>query len=159
MIAATTFVSLMLLADTQDPVQTLVQEVRWLRGALSAGMRMQLTLHRIAVQERAAREAEMRLHEAQSAVLQIENERERWERLFKAVAQGRKPQHFYLGSNPEEEQQVLAEARKTLEALPQRLQEAKAKSQTADSQMRTEKHKLEDLNRQLDDIDRSVPRL
>jgi predicted nucleic acid-binding Zn-ribbon protein len=133
----------------QNDLQSLTQEVRRLRAALertaSAGLRVQLALHRLERQQEAMQKAQERVLDVERQISFLKSETEQTDRQTKHL-EGRKAKEPGL----EPEIQVL---KSRWESLQSRQPELETRLAEARHNLRTEAAKLDGLNKQVDDIE------
>jgi len=139
-------------------MQALLAEVHQLRQDLqTAAMgarRAQILIHRLYVQEAIVARASQRLDEAKSELAQFEA-RKKWEALQIKEYEDRRDR----AENPAERKQLdnlISNLKSQLEAWNPQEQEAQAKEIELQEQWRVEQAKLDQLQDELDRLDRTV---
>ncbi len=136
-------------------MQTLIQEVRSLRDTLSRtnalGLRIQLVLHRLGQQQQIVAKARDSVRDAEGRLSHIKTEGEHFARIAKDLEKN-KPREPLA---ERELQMVKAQ----IEVYPRQQLEAEAAVVEAQQTLRTEIVKQEDLNHQLDELERRLTEL
>lgn len=144
-------------APPQNDLQALIQEVRTLRSTLDRttfiGLRVQLVLHRLGQQQHAFQQARDIALRSESQISFMKSRREQLERMVVEADQ--------LKAGPENPRKAQFElqakmARSEYESFPRQVQEAETASLNAQQNLRTEQAKLDDLNRQLDELEKRL---
>jgi len=144
-------------ADSQT-LQALLSEVRQLRQQLqssnAASQRTQILFFRIQTQQGLVERASQRAEEARNKLAEIQNERKRAEGFAKS-AQDRL-EHPEPSDDRKGLENQAAFYKQRLEELPGEEQQRQAKLSDAEEQLRVEQAKLDELNAQLDQLDKAL---
>jgi chromosome segregation ATPase len=143
--------------DSQT-LQALLSEVRQLRQQFqsysAATQRTQILFFRIQTQQALVERASQRTEEARNKLAETQNERKRAEAFAKS-AQDRL-EHPDPGDDRKGLENQAAFYKQRLEDLPGEEQQRQAKLSDAEEQLRAEQAKLDDLNAQLDQLDKTL---
>lgn len=143
-------------SDSQT-LQALLSELRQLRKELEAHsaalQRTQLLFFRLQAQQALVERASQRAEEARNKLAETQNERKRAEVVVK-TAQDRL-EHPDPGDDRKGLENEVAFYKQRVEDLPGEEQQRQAKLSEAEEQLRAEQVKLDDLDAQLDALDKA----
>ena len=139
-------------------LQALLSEVRQLRQQLqsytAASQRTQILFFRIQTQQAQVARASQRAEDARNKVADIQNERKNSEANAKAAQESLEHPDPRVDRTSLENEAAFYKRR--LEGLPGEEQQRQAKLSEAEEQLRAEQAKLDDLNAQLDELDKTL---
>jgi chromosome segregation protein len=143
--------------DSQT-LQALLAEVRQLRQQLqtysAAAQRTQILFFRIQSQQALVERASQRAEEARTKLADLQQQRKSDE--LSAKADQDQLEHLAPGVDRQAVANEAAFYKRRLEELPGEEQQRQAKLSEAEEQLRAEQAKLDDLNSQLDQLDKAL---